>query len=474
MSFKFIKKFHLRDVNTSYLILANQIAKTLTQFALTIILSRYLPPAVYGFYALALVFVVFIEIFRDFGFSNLAMQRPQTQVSDFNQNFWTLAIRGAFLSLAMLLGSILFLFLGRDTVPIELVTNLIILSFIPFLAGISASYNIEIWNREHFSLAIGSDFIAFIVSANLSFVFLFLNWTSTILPLQLVSYHLILIASRVYRTKNFPSSRIPLGTVQNLYSTTPFLGLLNLLKAAVANYDSVIIGFLVGANSLGLYNRAFQISQVPIQQALESQTYLVIQRARFDDKIKVVNEVHLKISIAIIFLLTSVAFNSQKLIDLLYGGTWSESAPPLVYLSIVGIIRVLDFKIYWILLASQEHKLLLKINVFQQLSMVGGMTFGIFYGVKGLCVGLLATVFIGFFTQLLFILKRRLIDSIKIFGNDFEALIIAFSINLAFVVSRDLINVNINIFYCLQILILALSYICYQKYIILNSKFIIK
>lgn len=424
--------FFVSKFNTSYLILSNQVAKSITQFLLTIVLSRHISPEIYGIYTLSLVYVVFLEIVRDFGFSNLAMQRKDVSPEEFNNNFWILASRGALLSIAMLfvisIYNQVFGFHSHETLR----ANLMILAFVPFFAGVSAAYNIFIWRNERFKLALGTDFISFFLAANIALFFLHFRFITVLLAFQLISYHIILIFIRVRCTKAYPSFRPPRYIFRDLYNHPPFLGILNLIKAVTANFDSLLIGNLIGAQSLGLYNRAFQMSQVPIQQALESQTYLVLQRSRFNEKIRTVTEVHFKLSVPTIFLLTIFAFNSHEIVIFLYGPQWSKAAYPLGLLSIVAIIRVIEYKAYWFLLTLEQHKLLLKINVLQQIVLVSGMSIGVIFGIQGLCFGLVITSFFSFLVQLYILRRRKVIESLSLFYKDIFVVSISCFINFIY------------------------------------------
>jgi PST family polysaccharide transporter len=443
----------LEKVNASHLVLSNQIAKTTVQFLLTVILSRHLSPERYGAYAFALVYVVFLEIFRDFGFSSLAMQRKNIHPEEFNWSFWILAIRGMLLSTVMFMGTYLYDHLQRTVIHKEIVVNLAILAFVPFLAGLNAAYNIAIVKEDRILLAIGSDFFAFFLAAILACPLLLIGWSATLLSMQLVTYHLILLVTRVFRTGQYPSRKIPHGLLRNLYSLPPFLGFTSLVKAVSANIDSLLIGSFIGVHSLGIYNRAFQLSQVPIQQALESQTYLVLQRTRFGDRTKIIKEMHSKLSLGLIFVLSFIASNSHTVIFFLYGSKWDGTAVLLSFLSVVGIIRVIEYKIYWIILAFEKHKLLLKINIAQQFTVSAGIIIGLNFGIQGVCLGLLIAVFSGFLVELFILRRKNIIVISTLFSNDLEAVLVSIFINGSIFLMRHYAQFNSNILYLIEIII---------------------
>jgi O-antigen/teichoic acid export membrane protein len=425
--------------------IVNQASKTSIQFIVTIYLSRVLDPSIYGNFALALVYIIIAETIRDFGFSNLAMQKQEYGHSDFSWNFWVLFIRGTALTVVILCFTA---FTQNPPIGVEgstLQNNLLILSFIPIISGLSMAYNVDLWRRNRILTLVLTDLSALVLSLLVIPILLHYQLKGLILPLQLVTYNLLLLLFRAVATRALPNNTLPKNIFRNLYRQPPFLGLMASLKVLASNLDSFLIGTLSGSYALGIYNRAYQMTYVPIQQLLESQTSLVINRSRNVSSTEFIDNLHRKLSPVVVFALAFACVNSKSVVVKLYGDNWIEVAIPFALLACSGIFRSLDYKLYWYQLTSDAHKLLLQLTAVKQIFTILGICLGVFYGLKGVCVGLLVSSIIGYAIEVYALIKKGILKSILNLKFDLVSTLLAFALCGVFALSYNSFFKNSNL-----------------------------
>jgi PST family polysaccharide transporter len=138
----------------------------------------------------------------------------------------------------------------------------------------------------------------------------------------------------------------------------------SLLVLAVFNVDSAIVGAVRGAVALGLYQLAFNISSWPSRSISE-----IIRRVSFAGFSRVAHSPELladsfvrafglvvACTVPACALLAALA---EPLVRLIYGPRWTAAAQVLVWLAILGLLRVLYDLIYDCLAAAGRRPSLL-------------------------------------------------------------------------------------------------------------------
>jgi PST family polysaccharide transporter len=179
---------------------------------------------------------------------------------------------------------------------------------------------------------------------------------------------------------------------------------------AGSNVDSYTIGMRWGASALGVYNRAFQMFQVPANQLLGPLTNValpLLSRRRHEggDFYPLLWKAQVAISAALTYVFVLAAALAPPLVRIVLGSRWNESAPLLTILSIGGAAQVLSSMAFWAFLASGRTRQLLFHSLVTKPLLAACILLGSIGGLQGVAWGFSTGLVVSWFISLAW-LKR--------------------------------------------------------------------
>ena len=158
-----------------------------------------------------------------------------------------------------------------------------------------------------------------------------------------------------------------------------------------SNIDSVFVGRFWGPVSLGVYNRAFTLFTLPLQQLTAPLTRVVLptlSRIRDDALfLRYLVRAQLLNSYILVGALAIGASVAQPLIATTLGPNWSGVAPIFQVLALGGAFQALGYLYYWIFLARDMTGVALRYGVFGRAAMVVFLFVGVHFSVIGAAWG---------------------------------------------------------------------------------------
>jgi PST family polysaccharide transporter len=123
------------------------------------------------------------------------------------------------------------------------------------------------------------------------------------------------------------------------------------------NVDSILVGRLFGPAALGLYDRAFQILMLPLNQISAPSTTVALpvlsrlqdDRARYDAFLLRGQTILLHLVLTVSALSFALA---EVLVPIVFGPQWAESVPILRALTIGGVFQMAGYVGYWVFLSK--------------------------------------------------------------------------------------------------------------------------
>lgn len=177
------------------------------------------------------------------------------------------------------------------------------------------------------------------------------------------------------------------------------------LNFAAWNLDKMMIGGLLGAQALGIYNLAYQLMQKPLQFVIPivNRVVLPLFSSRADDLVRLRSSYLLVVEGVGLLLFPVFALMivlSEPIILLLVGPNWMDAVPVFRWLALLGCLYAIGFPIGSLLLARHRADIAFWLNVFviavYALAVFVGSTFGIEGVAKALLCGqLVLLVLIG-------------------------------------------------------------------------------
>ena len=266
---RFLRVDHLtgdlrgRSLRGGAVTLASQAAKFLLGLVSMAILARMLTPEDFGLIAMGTVIIGFTTVFKDMGLSMATVQRPDVRHSQISTLFWlnfAISVAIAIITAAAAPALAWFYKDPRVTaVTVALASTIVI-------GGLTIQHQALLRRQMRFgalafveiaSLVVGT--LAAIASALVGFGY----WSLVVLTVV----REIAGAFAVWITCPWrPGRPVRSAGVRSLVSYGAHLSGFNILAYASRNVEKMLIGWYWGAGALGLYNNAYRILLLPIQQ----------------------------------------------------------------------------------------------------------------------------------------------------------------------------------------------------------------
>lgn len=339
-----------RSVRGGAIVLISQISKFSIQMGSTVVLARLLTPDDYGLIGMATVIVRFVQLFKDLGLSNATIQQAEITHKQVSTLFWinvvfSCAIAATIVAIAPLVAW----FYGEP----DLKNITLALASIFIFSGLTVQHQALLRRKMQFvslgwieiiSMTIGV--IAAIASAKYGMGY----WALVVLQLATVISNAAGVWICCRWRPGLPSRRANIGSMlvfgRNL---TGF----NAVNYFSRNLDNILIGRVWGISSLGLYEKAYQLILLPIQQINNPMTNVAIPTlSLLQDKPEQYKRYYFKAVLLIATVgMPVVAFMfacTDRLILTILGQKWVDAVPIFRWLAPAAFIGTLNVTEAWV------------------------------------------------------------------------------------------------------------------------------
>lgn len=332
----------------NWTIVYTQLPRLLLQSVLTIALSRLIPPYQFGIFATSVAILAVIEVLREFGLQQTTLAHGKMSDLQVSSLFWFRFVLSIFWTFILFLVWILL-----NLVNISNDISMVLLFLLP-LVGINSALNFTssiLMQNNKYKLLILSDFSGIICGALASLILIYTSHLQYALlgGLLTTSITTTLIRWIGLRFKLF--FRVDIQFIKSLIQTNKMSGPLSLINFASKNIDTLCLSIVSTPVSLGHYNRAFQLIEVPLQQLVSATNDQVLKNSSRNldqPKIFYLFTQSVKILIPIIFSLMFLIFHAETIIPYLLGEIWNASIPLIQILAIGAIFQILGLFGHWI------------------------------------------------------------------------------------------------------------------------------
>ncbi|QIG38555.1 lipopolysaccharide biosynthesis protein [Microbacterium sp. 4R-513] len=403
-----------------------QVIRITIQLLGIVLLARMLSPTDYGVTAMVLAIIGVGEILRDFGLSSAAIQAKTLTAGQRANLFWINVGIGAALTVVVIaLAHPIADFYGDD----RLVLVTIVLSSTFFLNGFATQFRADLNRSFRFGALATIEIAAQALSLVIALSLAALGWG-----------YWAIVAQQVLQVF-FQAVALPImggwwpGLPRRGEQMKPLLafggGLVGaqVLNYASRNVDSIVIGRAFGAQSLGYYNRAFQLMLLPLNQinapstrvALPTLSRLQDQPKRYGEFISFGQTVLL--NIVSLVLGFSVA-QATDVIAVALGPQWAPTVPLFQILAIAGFFQAAAFASYWVFLSQGLTTPYLWYTIWTRPFVIGLIILGALWGTEGVAAMYLASTALLWPIGLLWLRRRSTAPLLRLFLNGLRTLIV--------------------------------------------------
>lgn len=299
------------------------------QFVVTLILSRLVTPEDYGIIAILLFFIQISNVFIQTGFSTALIQKKDSDNLDFSSILYlTLLISLIFYLVIFFSAPFIAEFYKYDSLVILL--RIIALSLI--IGVINSVQSAYASKHMLFKKFFFSSICAVSISGAVGIYIAYLGYGVWALVVQYLCNILITTVVLFFTVKWRPSMQFSIKRVKELWNFGYKLLCTCLIDSIFNNVNNLVIGKVYSKESLGLYNRGQQFSQIiatNIDGSIQSVMLPAISNYK-DDKEMVKNMTRKSISIAsfiVMPLMICLAAIAKPLILLLLTEKWIMCVP---------------------------------------------------------------------------------------------------------------------------------------------------
>ena len=405
------------------------------QFASIVVLSRLLSPADFGLVAMLGVFTALGELVRDFGLTAAWIRAPELSRRQKSTLFW----------INFGIGFALFAVMTAYAVPISLLYGESRLAWLtPVVAaifiinGLQAQFMVELVRNLRFAVLAISDvvgqfagFAAAVISALAGLGY----WA---LAIQMVTTFFVTLLIRVGAARWRPGLPSRSANVGELLRFGGHVGVSQLLSYAANNVGALVVGLRSDAQTLGFYNRAYQLISLPVYQLLNPLTNVALPLlARVRDERErfwtLVATAQAAIGYMLVLVLVVVAGNAEAAFDVLLGPQWAASVPIFQVLVVGACFQVLAFADYWVFLTFGIGKSLLWCTLVTKSIGIAFPIIGSAFGILGVAAGYSLALLISWPINQLWLRSAVQAPSARLLASGLRVLVLG---TAAFLVSR--------------------------------------
>lgn len=370
----------------------------------SIFLMRLLDPKDFGIVGQALSFVGFSQVLIDSGFGWALIQKKEIDKGYLSTVFWTNLIIGiALCGIFFLLAPYIERFYDNDGLT-ELVR---VLSFGFIIASLNVVQR-TIYQREiDFKRLSLINLTAFFSGNILAIILSYRGWQEWSLVAMYLGNFSIASILLWYFTSFKPSFEFSFAKLRELSAFSLNVLGLRSLDFVAAKGDKILIGKMLGDQALGIYETTFKLfikSIVGLSNVFQKVLFPAFSKIQ-NQKDKIAQHLLMVLDLVSIFifpLLVLGFFIAEPFILTLFGEKWSDMIFIFQTFCLISFFLALNPIITSTLLAINESKLVLHLDFFSKTILFISIFIGIKWGINGVAISWLVSVFINFMVRIHF------------------------------------------------------------------------
>lgn len=375
-------------------------------FLSIILLARILSPSQFGVYGIAILIMALLEVLTETGINVLLIQE-KGKIENYLNSAWIVSIiRGIFIAISILIlapfVSVFFHSPGSLNV-------LLLLAIVPFLRGFINPSVIKFQKELNFRKEFWYRLIIFIFGSFVSITLAFLTRSVNGLIFGLIAGVILEIVFSFLFISPKPHFSIDKKYFSGILSRGKWITLSGIFNYLFHNFDNIVVGRILGAGSLGLYQMAYNISMLPITDVADviSKVTFPVYTIISEDRLRL-RKAFLKtfffVSIISIPFGTILILFPYEIVKIVLGQKWLGIVDVLRILVIFGVIRAISGLSSSLFLSVGKQKYVTIVTLVSIVSLAITIvplviTYGIYgAGVSALIGSIVALPFMAYFT----------------------------------------------------------------------------
>ncbi|MGJ7442265.1 lipopolysaccharide biosynthesis protein [Aquipuribacter sp. MA13-6] len=352
------------------------------------ILARLLTPDDYGLVAIVTAITGLVTVVGTLGISEAVIQRKTINHAQSSTLFWLNVLFGIVLMLlAMAFAPLIALAFDRD--ELLLITVVSATSFA--VAGLGVQHQALLMRRlMHRQVALRQliSVVAGIVASVIAALVGAGYWSLIIQVLVQTAVGVLLSWTAMPWRPGLPHRRTGIGSMLKFGGGVSSFHLINYVGR---NSDAVIIGAFLGAPQVGIYSRAYNLLNAPLEQVLQPVANVMrpTMGALWGDDERY-RRYYLTVLSGIAYvcmpLVLVLVVLAEAVVAIMLGPQWSESVEVFRWLSVAGLFTVVGYTNGWLYATSDRAWQWARWALFSRPVVIAGYFVGLPWGLVGIAM----------------------------------------------------------------------------------------
>ena len=368
--------------------IGSQVIITLLGIVGLSVLARLLTPQDYGLISMVTVVVNFVQMFKNAGLSMATVQKDVITREQISTLFWINVMISFSLGICIFIASpLVSKFYGKP--ELTAITAWLALSFI--ISGFVIQHQALLRRHMYFGSIAVIHITSKIISLIVTIILALYGWRYwALVGGTLVSSLSLTILTFVFCP--WLPGRVRKGTgVRDMLKFGGHLTGFNFINYFSRNADNILIGRFIGAEALGLYNKAYQLFMLPITQVRMPLSNVAMPVL---SSLKEQPERYIKYYIRLVDILATLSIpialyclvEADFIISVVLGPLWMEVVPVFRVLAIAGIFQSVTTTTGLVQMSCGESYRYLKWGIISSCVYVSSFVIGLPYGIIGVAI----------------------------------------------------------------------------------------
>lgn len=312
-------------------------------FVKVAVLARVLTPSQFGIFGIASLLLAFLEILTQTGI-NVILIQTKDRLEEYVDSAWVVSIiRGFIIFLVILASAPLVTAFFKSPAALNII---ILISFSPLIKGFINPAEITFQKNLNFKYEFWFRTAIFFTDGLVAIIMALLTHSVYSLAFGLIAGSVLEVILSFVVIKPIPKLKFDISYIKEIFHKGKWITAYSIFNYLGENGDNIVVGRVLGAFPLGLYQMAYKISYIPISEISD-----VVNIVIFPVYSKIGGDIRRLIiafwkTTGIISLLTIVAGGiiflfPNVVITIILGPQWLSAVTVLRILAIYGILRAM-------------------------------------------------------------------------------------------------------------------------------------
>lgn len=413
-----------KAVNGVIWVSIEKFGKQIIQFILGLIIARILTPEDYGIIGMLGIFMAISSAILDSGIGAALIQKKNRNNDDFITAFFINIITGLFLYCLLFFSAPYISRFYNEPILLS-VTRIYALTLL--LNSLDCIQKAKLTIDFDFKSQAIIYILALVLAGTIGLICAINNFGVWALVFYSLAESIIRVFLTYFYTRWFPKGKITIISFKHIFSFGYKVLVTSILTTIYNNIYSLVIGKILHAHEVGIYNRSKNFSELPptiLGQILTRVAYPVF--AEFQDDKEKLKKIYIKIlsleTYLLMPILSGLFILSEPLILFLLQDKWRDCILLLQILCIGALWVPLEELNINILYSKGKTGITLIFNIIEKILAISVLVFTIPFGIKAMCIGRSIMAFISYVISCIFTrnkINTGILDYIKVFFRPF-------------------------------------------------------